>query len=58
MNSIEKLKARFQDTLKQADLSDEECRFKSKNNKHQVPTKTHHTIDTFIEATKKTLMNS
>ena len=34
MNSVEKLKARFQDTLKQADLSDEECRFKSKNNKH------------------------
>ena len=47
-----KLKAHFQDTHKQVDLSDEESRFKSKNDKHRVPTKTHHTINTFIEATK------
>ena len=44
-----KLRSHFQDTCKQADLSDEE--FKSKS-KYWVPTKTHHTIDPFIEATK------
>ena len=47
-----KLKARFQDTLKQADLFDEEYRFKSKS-KHWAPTKTDDTVDTFIEARKK-----
>ena len=36
----------------QVDLSNEEYRFKSKN-KHWVPTRIHHTIDTFIEATNK-----
>ena len=47
-----KLKAHFQDTCKQADLSDDEYRFKIKS-KHWVSTKIHHTVDTFIEATKK-----
>ena len=35
------------------DLSDEDYRFKSKKNKLWAVTKTHHTTDTFIEATKK-----
>ena len=47
-----KLKGHFQDTRKQTDLSDEEHRFNSKN-KHWVPTKIHHTIGIFIEATTK-----
>ena len=36
----------------QVDLSGKEYRFKSKI-KHWDPTKTHHKIDTFIEATKE-----
>ena len=54
-----KLRAHFYGTHKQADLSDEEYRFKSKN-KHWVPTKTehHHTIDTFIESKKKDINGS
>ena len=47
-----KLTAHFHDTTKQAGLSNKEYRFKSKN-KHWVPTKIHHAIDTFLEATKK-----
>ena len=52
-----KLKAHLQDIIKQANLSDKQYRFKSKSNSW-VPTKIHHTIDTFIEAAKKTLMNT
>ena len=48
-----KLKTHFQETHKQADLSDEEHRFKSESNKHWVHTKTLRTIGTFIESTKK-----
>ena len=47
-----KLTAHFHDTTKQADLSNKEYRFKGKN-KHWVPTKIHHALDTFMEATKK-----
>ena len=47
-----KLKTHFQDTRKQADLSDKEYSFKSKS-KLSVPTKIHHIIDTFIKLTKK-----
>ena len=47
-----KLKGHFQDTRKQTDLSDGEHGFNSKN-KHWVPTKIHHTIGIFIEATTK-----
>ena len=39
-----KLKVYFHDTRKQADLSDEEYRFKRKSNKHWVPTKTNRHI--------------
>ena len=46
-----KLKAHFQGTLKVAELSDEEYRFKNKS-KYWVPKNLHHTRDTFIEATK------
>ena len=51
-----KVKAHFQDTCKQADLSDAEYRFKSKS-KNWVPTKIHHAIDTFLDTTKKALTN-
>ena len=48
-----KLKAHFQDTRKQANIFGKEYRFKSKSNKNGVPAKPNHTIDKFMEATKK-----
>ena len=52
-----KLTDLFKNTRKEADLFDKEYRFKSKN-KDWVPTRIHHTVDTFMEVSKKTLMNS
>ena len=51
-----KLKAHFQDILKQIDLSNKKYRFERKS-KYWVLTKIHHTVDTSIEATKKKDIN-
>lgn len=48
-----KLKAHFWDTHKQANLSDKKYAFKSKSDEHAVPSKTHHILNTFVEAIKE-----